>query len=193
MGKNYCKIEKKWCKFLKKDICTYCFANISDVTRCPRLKEIETIRLIDILKKVNFEVVFACICKWYNNQEKSKEGYREVFNKLLQMTPKKHNLSDLFINVEKQKDEFSEENTEYLDTDGIDMSNGKRYGIEFMPWIDWISMFITKETLDSITNEEIVAACLYEMTFFGFEEEKVKNELDKMIESVEECKKQIKK
>lgn len=192
MGKNYCKVEKKWCKLLKRDICAQCNKKIDEVDRCPRLKEIETTRFIDILKRVQFEPVFETLCKWYEDQEKSKNGYREVFEKLLQMTPKKHELSDLFIRVRKTKDLFDEGSDKvYLDTDGVNMQNGKQYGIEFVPWHDWISMYITSESLATLTNEEIVASCLFEMTFFGFDEKEIREEVDKMKNSVEECKKEI--
>jgi len=188
MGKSFCKIEDKWCKYLKHNICTYCSKGINDVNRCPRLAEIETVRLSDILKKVEFENVFASLCKWYNNQEDSKEGYRDVFNLISSMTPKKHNLSDLFIDAHKYIDEY--DNNEYIDVSGVNVigNDDKTYGIEFLAWNDWISMFITQNTLDTLTNEEIVAGCLFEMTFFGFEEKKVKDEEKKLIQSIEEYK-----
>ena len=70
--------------------------------------------------------------------------------------------------------------------------NHIRYGIEFEPWIDWVSMFITQSSLDTFTKEDIVGACLYEMTFFGFTENNVQNEKQKLIDSVNECKEQLK-
>lgn len=190
MGKTFCKIEKKWCKYLKHDICHYSDENIDLISRCKRLKDIETRRLSDILKEVEFEDVFTALCHWYSDQEGSKEGYRKVFNTISSMRPKKHNLNDLFIDITKAIDEY--DNSEYIDVSGTYVigHDNKSYGIEFCNWNDWISMFITQESIDTFTNEEIVAGCLYEMTFFGFEEEKVKEEEKKLISSIEEAKEQ---
>ena len=50
----------------------------------------------------------------------------------------------------------------------------KSYAIEFVPWIEWISMFITKKTLNILSNDEIIIGCLYEMTWSGFTEKQNK-------------------
>lgn len=189
-GKEYCKVEKKWCKFLNHNICNKANCELCHVNRCPRLVEIETVRFSDILKDVTFDKAFDRLCFWYPDQKSSEKGYKEVFNKLLLMTPHKHNLTDLFINVYL----VEENGKDYIDVDGIDMINKNhiRYGIEFEPWIDWVSMFITQSSLDTFTKEDIVGACLYEMTFFGFTENNVQNEKQKLIDSVNECKEQLK-
>ena len=190
MGKNYCKIESKWCKFLKRGVCQCANASLDCVNRCPRLIEIETRRLADVLKEVDFEKTFNRLTYWFKNQESSKTGYKDVFDKLLTMKPNKHNLSDLFIEVNKV---FEDDGECWLNVHGImPKSPQKGYAIEFTPWNDWISMFIDQKTLDSLSKEEIVAACMYEMTFFGFEEEDVQDSHNDLINRYEECIKDIK-
>ena len=49
-------------------------------------------------------------------------------------------------------------------------------------------MYITQDSLDNFTKEDIVAACLYEMTFFGFTDTEVQAEVKKLQESYEEMK-----
>lgn len=189
-GKEYCKVEKKWCRFLNHNVCNKANCELNVVNRCPRLVEIETVRLYDILKKVTFDNVFERLCHLFENQESSIEGYREVFYKLRNMTPHKHNLTDLFIDINIIKED---DGTEWISVDGKDIikNNGINYGIEFEKWNDWVSMFITQETLDNLTYEDIVAGCLYEMTFFGFTEEHVEEYENKLMQSVEECKAQL--
>ena len=184
MGKLFCKVEDKWCKFLKRGNCTYCNKVLDTVSRCPRLIEIETTRLYDLLKTVKFENVFAALCRWFPNQgqENCTEGYKEVMDNLLSKTPRKHDLDDMFITIDK----VLEDDKEYLDVLGLDHLRNKKYAIEFVPWIDWISMFITQETLDSLSSEEIVAGCLYEMTFNGFSEEDVSDKKEKLVNTIKE-------
>jgi hypothetical protein len=109
-----------------------------------------------------------------------------VFNILLALTPKKsHNLNDTFIAAELTQ--YPSDDIPCLDIYGTKPKNDSaRYGMEFCPWVDWVSMFITQESLDNFSKEDIVAGCLYEMTFFGFTEENIGNELKKMEDSITE-------
>ena len=189
MGKNFCNIEWKWCKYLKHSgVCAYCNSDTKTLNYCPRIKEIETVRLYDIIMSVEFDNVFPYIYKWYHDQERSRNGYEIVFNKLRSMAPKRHQLNDLYINIEK----FEEDGREVSNVTGIDIikNDGCHYAIEFVPWVDWVSMFITQETLNTMSYEEIVAGCLYEMTFFGFNEDEIKEEENKMVKSIEEFKRE---
>ena len=183
MGKNYCKVDKKWCKYLRRGICNFNNTNLKYVCRCPRLYEIETVRLFELIKEVEFNSVFTHIYNWYVSQRNCSKSYYYVFNRLLSMTPKKHNLDDLFIDVSI----FIEGDKEFPDVSGVNIINKqdkKKYGLEYIRWNDWISMFITK---DIYTKEEIVAACLYEMTFYGFDEDTIKASEEELFESVKEA------
>jgi len=187
MGKRFCKIESKWCKFLKhNDTCNVAKCSLADITKCPRVAEIETTTLASILKDVEFEPVFERLCKWYPREERNKSGYESVFNMLLTLTPKKsHNLNDTFIAAELTQ--YPSDDIPCLDIYGTKPKNDTvRYGMEFCPWVDWVSMFITQESLDNFSKEDIVAGCLYEMTFFGFTEENISNELKKMEDNITE-------
>jgi hypothetical protein len=88
--------------------------------------------------------------------------------------------------------EEEDDGTEWLNVTGVNVNTRQHYGIEFCKWSDWVSMFITQETLDAFSKEDIVAACLYEMTFFGFTEKNVMDEKDKLEKSVEEAKEALK-
>lgn len=88
MGKNFCKVENKWCKHLSHDICKKADCPLIDVCRCPRLAEIETVRLSELIKNASFENIWKAMMKWWPDQETSKEGYKDVFAKLSAMTPK---------------------------------------------------------------------------------------------------------
>lgn len=187
MGKSYCKIEHKWCKGLKKGVCTWCNKSITKVPRCPRLTEIETVRFATIVASVDFDKVFDIIATQYPDQADGREKYNEVFNRIHSMTPLKHNLTDIIINIEK----VTEDDKTWYDVHGKVHNKPYRYSIEFDPWINWISYFVSQTTLDSLTYEEIVAHCLWEMTYYGFDEKTIQDTKKDLIESVEECKRKI--
>lgn len=189
MGKKFCKVEQKWCKLLKFGVCTYCRTPLTEVKRCPRVSEIETKRFSDVLREVEFDEVIKCIVGFYPGQDKNKNGYRDVYQKLLEMKPKKHKLSDMFISVSM----VNANGEEWIDVSGVNPFNKKEYGIEFVEWNDWVSMFVKKETLETFTSAEIAAACLYEMTFYGFDEESIGGVRKSIEESAKECSKKYSK
>lgn len=188
MGKNFCNIGSKWCKFCKRGNCDFSKVAVDTLNKCPRIEAIATKTLHDMLIMTDFDTVFDTLCKFYPSQTVNIDGYRDVYNKLFTLHPHKmHNLNDLFIVVEK----VVEEDGVYPDVYGKQITghNPIRYGIEFCKWKDWLSMYITQESLDNFTPTEIVAACLYEMTFNGYDEDIIQGHMDKMIKSIEDIKK----
>lgn len=183
ISKKYCDVGKKWCKFLRKGVCNFSDCELCDIVKCPRIAEIETMTLYDLIREVNFDEVFSRVCFYFPSQNNNREGYENAFNELLnKKQKKKHCIGDLFIEVVIEEDD--DEN--YLDVCGLNIRNGNRYGIELCKWSDWVTMFITKGTLDRLSKEDIVAGCLYEMTFFGFSEKSVMEQLNKMENAFKE-------
>lgn len=64
------------------------------------------------------------------------------------------------------------------------------YALDFTPWAEWLGMEIDPETANNIElmQSDIVAHCLWEMTFHGYEEENIKEILDELESRVEEFK-----
>ena len=184
-GKNFCKIDHKWCRFLKKGCCTKTGTLLSKVKRCPRLSEIETVRLSDMVKSSEFEDVFASLLKFYPEQSSNKDGYKNVFCNIAQKTPSKHKLIDPFICISIINDD---EYGEYPSVSGIKLNDSTIYALDLCSWQEWISMFVDKETIDLLNTEDIVAACLYEMTFHGFSEDSPGKFEKELSERLEDCK-----
>lgn len=185
MGKKYCDVGHKWCKLLQKGVCKAREVNIEEpIVKCPRIAAIETTTLYQLIREVKFDDVFDRLCYYFPDQKKSREGYENAFNELLKKKLGKHRLDDLFIIVEKD----TYEGKEYLDTYGKKPNKDIRYGIQFCNWKDWVTMFIAKETLDTLSREDIVAGCLYELTFDGFTESKVIEAKNKLFNSFKEIK-----
>lgn len=185
MGKKFCYVGDKWCRYLKKEVCNFNKTNLTDLNECPRIESIRTKTLFDLLHEVNFEDVFVELIRWFPHQETNREGYKEVFKTLLEKTTRKHELGDFFIEVKRVKD--GENNKDYLNVSGVNKDQEyPKYSLEFHPWEDWITLFITKNTLEELSKEVIVAACLYEMTFHGFTEEKVMEAGEELRKSIEE-------
>ena len=188
MGKNFCKVANKWCKYLKHSQCEKAGCLLREIKKCPRLEEIETVRFYDLLRQVKFEDAYAKLVEWWPDQDNSDKAYRSVYDYLLTLKPKPHNLNDLYIEINL----VEEDDSKYLDVNGV-RPQSPEYGfaIEFKPWVDWVSMFVTQKTLDTFDKETIVGACMYEMTFVGFTDCAVQEKYVQIFNDVEEARRQL--
>ena len=124
----------------------------------------------------------------YPDEGKNISGYKEVFEELLFMHPDD---SEISIIVAHQKDDF--DGVEYVDVSGK-YANPKNeeeefsQAIEFTAWSKWLGMDISQESLLHFSELEIISHCLYEMTFVGFEEDEIQEELNSIEKSAEEFK-----
>ncbi len=124
----------------------------------------------------------------YPEEAENLSIYKEVFEKLLFMDVEN---SDITIEVVQQKDDFDGE--EYLDVSGT-YKNPKTeeekfsQALELTPWNKWLGMEISQDGIIQFSELEIIAHCLHEMTFMGFEEEEIQNELSRIQGTIEEYK-----
>ena len=125
----------------------------------------------------------------YPDEKKNILAYEQIFNELKLMESVAGNISIVLSN---ENDDFDE--SEYVDVSGRENNPNENpneltnsLAIEFTPWNEWLGMDIDKDTLHKFTELEIIAHCLYEMTFMGFEEE-IQAEMDKMKDIADEYK-----
>lgn len=57
-----------------------------------------------------------------------------------------------------------------------------------MKWENWLGMGLAPETLENFSELEIIAHCLYEMTFCGYEQDEIQKQIDTINKTVEEYK-----
>lgn len=142
----------------------------------------------DIIKSNNWLSVKMVLLKLYPDEKKNISGYEEVFGKLKILQPEETNIS---IEVSWEKDDFDK--TDYVNVSGY-YNNPKEntdelttsLSLEFTPWNEWLGMDIDKNILKKFNELEIIAHCLYEMTFIGFDEKKIQAEMDRINKEVEE-------
>lgn len=137
---------------------------------------------IDLLKKVDIEHVLFYLEK-LGESKKSLDSYKTVYNNLLTMEVKDN--KEMYIFVVEEKDYFEDE--KYFNVLGLDIKDGESYAIEFMDWSDWLGSNVVEKSVDKFGSVIFVAECLKEMTFLGFEEERMteeREELNRRVESI---------
>mgnify|MGYP000861809187 FL=1 len=163
--------------------------------------------LKELITGKDFDTIWKRLVELYPDQEDLKETYSEVFDKLQNLTVEKIEdpyeiVIDMIDEKEEHKKLFSKEEDSLTEEEfnqlGISYdvsgrkSDGVKYGIEFVPWEEWLGMGISKETLDTFDENEIIAHVLWEMTFIGYEQEEIQAEFDRLVQLVNEIEEEYK-
>jgi hypothetical protein len=151
-----------------------------------------TMKLNDLIKSIHWPSVELTLLRLYPDQETMVDEYRYVFEKLKFLEPEDYNMSILLTEYDCELDDKSEIKT-YIDVsvrkkETAPNSLTDSYAIEFVEWKKWLGMDLAQETIKNFSDLEIIAHCLYEMTFIGYNEEEIKEQFDRMNDRVEEYK-----
>jgi len=139
----------------------------------------------DKVKACNFRNVKEALLRLYPDQKKNIKGYRYVFQTLRLMKPR-YNKEGLIIDIRK----VGRGRNAYFSVSGVCREKGikQSFGIEYMPWSKWLGCEVNKQILKKMTKDEIVAHCLWEMTFMGFTQNKIRRELNVLKRQVRDIK-----
>jgi hypothetical protein len=142
----------------------------------------------DIIKSNSWLSVELVFIQLYPDEKDSITGYEKVFNNLRIMEPVK---SDITILVKNAFDDFDK--NEYVDVSGYKKNEirstndlNDSLALEFTPWEKWLGMDLDDDSLNDFSELEIICHCLYEMTFFSFDQKEIKKELTRINDIVDE-------
>lgn len=147
-------------------------------------------KFAEIIKRNSWLSVELVFLQLYPKEKKNISGYETVFNNLKTLGPTE---TDFSIIVSNEKDDF--DNEEYVHVSGYNNhpednedESPNSFALEFTNWTEWLGMDMDEKSLSEFTELEIISHCLYEMTFFGFDQETIQEEMDEMEKEVEEIK-----
>jgi len=155
----------------------------------------------DLIDKYKWDGVYSTFMQLYLDQEKNIEGYKRVFEELRTLEPVE---TKMCIVIEDVFDEYDKEYCAHVSgKDGTlnkesDPEHFKEdevgnqevlYAIEFTDWAEWLAMEIEQEYLSKYSELDIIGHCLWEMTFYGFTQEKIKKQSAQLEKEAEEAKK----
>lgn len=139
----------------------------------------------------------------YDDAKESIGGYRKVFATLKQLTPAG---SDMRLIVRESAESLIGEPTQLevvgrngtLNRELHDFQHFKEnvdeeyahaeadYSLSFQPWEEWLASEIDDATQAGFTGPEIVAHCMWDMTFHGFEQVTIQEEFAELKGRVDE-------
>jgi hypothetical protein len=161
------------------------------------IKRLPELTVIDIAKVVKWKDVKRAL-RYYYPEDKS--DYTSLFERIRAMKIKewpKGKREYLVIDIGgwffmpdamwriKNAEKLQDSDTETYPSVWLAKEGDKtHWAMSFMPWQDAASLIISKETLSSFTLPEIVAHFIWEITFYGGEDESLKlgEEINKRAE-----------
>ncbi|MBW8332343.1 MAG: hypothetical protein K0M40_10015 [Prolixibacteraceae bacterium] len=147
-------------------------------------------KLSDIIQRNSWLSVELVFMQLYPKEIKNISGYETVFNELKTLGPAE---TDFSIVLSNEKDDF--DNEEYVHVSGYknhpaDNADGSpnSYALELTNWDEWLGMDLDEKSIKDFTELELISHCLYEMTFFGFDQETIQKEWKEIENEVDEIK-----
>jgi hypothetical protein len=145
--------------------------------------------LKSIIDRNDWQNVKDTLLKLYPDQEDTIEAHQNVFEKLKTMTPKKTKMvlyikdrieddGQIYKDVygkdgRTNREDYEENNYWMVEAQGKDLDDEIDWALDFMEWNKYLGMAIGKETLEKYNELEIIASCLWDMTFYGYDEEDI--------------------
>ncbi len=123
----------------------------------------------DIVRLCTFKKVKDTLLELYPDQKKLIKGYKYVF-KTLKLMRHRYSKEEMVIDIKRvgrgKNADFS--------VSGVYTQKGikQSYAIEYTPWSEWLGCEVDRKVLRKMPREEIVAHCMWEMTFAGFTQDK---------------------
>ena len=118
--------------------------------------------LKEIIDQVQWSDVAIAIVTEHPWCRKRLEGYKKVLETLRLMESAE---SEFSIIIDYTPDILKPE-YKYPDVYGVKEGVNERWSLSFSPWKEWLGMVVCQETLEGFTVSQIVANCLFDMTFF---------------------------
>lgn len=142
----------------------------------------------ELIHRHNWLSIETELIRLYSDEEKQIDAYRDVYYKLKLLAPE---ASDITIRL----NDITDDDETYVDVDGyyidgsVDEHNGKdALALDFTPWSQWLGMPVDARAFKDFTELEIIAHCLYEMTFISFVQEDIQEQMDNLKKTVDEYK-----
>lgn len=133
----------------------------------------------NLIDKVDFNLVWEENLIFYPDMLHLREKYLQIFSYLLYKEPKK-NIEKMVIHIDRQDyEEFDDKEIKDIGYRVHGKNNSAEWSgywdISAEGWCSWLGYYIHDKVFKILSTEQIVALCLYEMTWHGLSENEVIN------------------
>lgn len=152
--------------------------------------------LKDLVDKNSWTAIRKEFLKIFPDQKKSILGYKKVFNDLRTLTPSKGKLKKLVIITVDDEDDGTFSDGPWVDVYAQDCKtkntyhkdNLERFALDFTKWEELLPLEIDEDSMKNFSEEKIISHLLWNITFYGFYQEQIKEKLDEIMDRSKEAK-----
>ena len=145
-------------------------------------RERDIMTLKSMMRNVKNEQIIEELLLAYPECIAEKHQYEEVLNYLKQVEEKPFNEFVIVIAlIDPSEEETYEEDIDeeaFLSISGFSAKEDLHFALGFTLWEEWANAVIDIQEGLEVNPAELIAICLYEMTFYGFSQEDIKAELE---------------
>ena len=129
--------------------------------------------LHDLVLKVEMAEVVEGIARFYDQREAPwlPDAVADVLRQLRKLQPDSIG-SDYELHIELTPP-IHPEDQPFWDVSCAKRGDPERYGLDLERWEKWLGLRVPESLLEKMTPAETVAHCVWEMTFYGFTQEKI--------------------
>ncbi|MDT0122433.1 hypothetical protein Q9R46_07265 [Paenibacillus sp. RRE4] len=134
----------------------------------------------EILERVTFDAVWDNLIKYYPDMSQIKEKYLILYESILLQNPAT-NVVEMIVHIDSidSDGDKDKKDIEYRVHGKNNSPEWEGYwDLSASKWGEWLGFYVDQQVLEQFSNEQIVALCLVEMTWFGFSEEQIKDRID---------------
>lgn len=144
--------------------------------------------LADLINRHEWKEVKKRMKKLYPKPRKNLNGYKKVFEELKTLPVFTQGKRPLLIEVHACHDQYD---GYYTDVHAVTpKKRGESKGLDATRWEKWLGMEIWPASLYDYSEVDIVCHCLWEMTFYGFDQDQIQSfwqSIDKESEAWEDA------
>lgn len=144
--------------------------------------QIAKMKFNELIHRHPWEEIRDALMRLYPEYESELAGYEQVHAALRQLAPAE---SDLVLRVESvYNDRMGEYHANVTGRKALGPAAelGEALELKLTPWERWLGMEVDPHSLEKFSEMEIVAHCLWEMTFFGFSQEDIRAASEEITE-----------
>jgi hypothetical protein len=141
-----------------------------------------TTTLYNLLNRNAWDDVKVELLRLYPDEARNLKAYTRVHKQLLEMSPTPND-DDVSVRIEYvEDDEFGD----YWDVAGVKPGSDELWAIEYARWERWLGFYVDDDTLQRLSEPQIIAYCLYEMTWAGFDQDKIQRKMHEIADILDE-------
>jgi hypothetical protein len=150
--------------------------------------------LRDLVLKVQDASVVEAVARLHDQRETEwlPEAIVDVLSQLRELTPDSI-ASEFELHIELTAP-IDPDDQPYWDVSCSKPNDPERYGLDLSRWEEWLAIRVPQSLLDKLAATDIVAHCVWDMTFYGFTQERIaetRAELDRRMKEIDEGKAEL--